>query len=288
MMRRSFWRPLRRRLALGLPTVLGLARRGFFIPYRYAGMLEGRRGRDTHPVAAALLAAEQDAFAAALDALADFTAAFAAIAADRKPGAPRFDQDWFPRLDAAMAYAMVRQRRPRRLVEIGSGHSTRFFARAVADGGLDTVITAIDANPRADISRLPITVLRELVPRCGFGPFEILERGDLLSIDASHILMPGTDVDFMLCTVLPRLPAGAVVQIHDIFLPDGYPAEWAWRGYNEQLGIAALVAGGGWRPLFSSHWVVSRMADRVARSAVSGLPLVPGARESSLWLERRG
>lgn len=287
-MSRSIWRPLRRRLALGLPTVLGLAPRGFFIPYRYADRLDRPGARDTYPVAAALLAAEQDAFAAALDALAGFAAAFAAIAAERGPGAPRFDQDWFPRLDAAVAYAMVRWRRPRRLVEIGSGHSTRFFARAVADGGLDTAITAIDAHPRADISRLPITLRRELVPRCGPGPFGVLEPGDLLSIDASHVLMPGTDVEFMLSTVLPRLPAGAVLHVHDIFLPDDYPAEWAWRGYNEQSGIAALVAGGGWKPLFSSHWAVSRMADRVARSAVSGLPLAPGARESSLWLERCG
>ena len=46
---------------------------------------------------------------------------------------------------------MVRSLRPRRIVEVGSGHSTRFLARAVADGGLDTRITAIDPRPRASI-----------------------------------------------------------------------------------------------------------------------------------------
>src|SRR5262245_31183128 len=65
------------------------------------------------------------------------------------PPAPRWNQDWFPRLDAAAAYAMVRALRPKRIVEVGSGHSTRFLARAVADGGLDTRITAIDPEPRA-------------------------------------------------------------------------------------------------------------------------------------------
>src|SRR6185503_4717515 len=57
------------------------------------------------------------------------------------PPAPRWNQDWFPRLDAAAAYAMVRITQPRRIVEVGSGHSTRFLARAVADGGLATRIT---------------------------------------------------------------------------------------------------------------------------------------------------
>ena len=57
------------------------------------------------------------------------------------PPAPRWNQDWFPRLDAAAAYAMVRNTRPRRIVEVGSGHSTRFMARAVADGGLGFVIS---------------------------------------------------------------------------------------------------------------------------------------------------
>ena len=47
------------------------------------------------------------------------------------PPAPRWNQDWFPRLDAAAAYATVRSLKPRRIVEVGSGHSTRFHARAI-------------------------------------------------------------------------------------------------------------------------------------------------------------
>ena len=42
--------------------------------------------------------------------------------------------------------------RPRRILEVGSGHSTRFLAQAVADGGLDCAITCIDPQPRADLA----------------------------------------------------------------------------------------------------------------------------------------
>ena len=86
------------------------------------------------------------------------------------PPAPRWNQDWFPRLDAAAAYAIVRTLEPRRIVEVGSGHSTRFLARAVADGGLDTRITAIDPQPRATIEKLPVEWLRSPVQRVAAFP----------------------------------------------------------------------------------------------------------------------
>ncbi|HEX5611092.1 MAG TPA: hypothetical protein VFX67_00445, partial [Burkholderiales bacterium] len=76
------------------------------------------------------------------------------------PPAPRWNQDWFPRLDAAAAYAMVRRFRPRRIVEVGSGHSTRFLARAAADGATQTRIAAIDPAPRATRSGRAIETLR--------------------------------------------------------------------------------------------------------------------------------
>jgi len=52
--------------------------------------------------------------------------------------------------------------------------------------------------------------------------------------------------------VLPRLPAGALVHIHDIYLPFDYPAMWGWRNYNEQQGVAPLLTTGAYKPLFSS------------------------------------
>lgn len=281
-------RQLGRRLGFGMATLLGLSRRGFFIPYRYAGDVAAGGANDLYPAVAALFAGEAANFAGLLERLAEHAAALQAIAARSGPDRARFDQDWFPRLDAAMAYAMVRWRKPRRIVEVGSGHSTRFLVRAVADGGLDSAITVIDPAPRADLARLAIARIGDLVPQCGLAPFAALGAGDLLSIDSSHVLMPGTDVDFLLSTVLPRLPPGALVQIHDMFLPDDYPSDWAWRGYNEQSGVAALIGAGGWKPLFSSHWAATRLGERVAKSPAGRLPLLPGARESSLWIERRG
>ena len=274
-----------RRLGFGLATLFGPAPRGFFIPYRYAAAVTPPGERPAYAAIEALFAGAEAEFAKRLDGLAVYSGRLRALS-EAPPPAPRWDQDWFPRLDGAMAYAMVRDGAPRRIVEVGSGHSTRFLARAAADGGGAARITAIDPAPRAAVEGLDIEIIRETVQQAGAAPFEGLAAGDILFIDSSHILMPGTDVDFLLNRVLPGLPSGVVVHVHDIFLPDDYPAHWAWRGYNEQLAVAALLAPGGYRPLFASRYAATRMAQAVARSAAGGLPLMDGAVESSLWLEK--
>lgn len=275
-----------RRLAFGLLTLSGLKPRGFFIPYRYADQVPSRPDRRPYSALEPLFAAAEPAFAALLERINAHGVALRAIG-DGKPPEPRWRQDWFPRLDAAAAYVLVRDRRPRRIVEVGSGHSTRFLARAIRDAELATELTAIDPAPRAAIDGLSAGILRMTVQQAGDAPFAALAPGDLVFIDSSHILMPGTDVDVLLNRILPALPSGVLVHIHDVFLPDDYPPEWAWRGYNEQLGVAALIQGDGFQLLWASHYVATRMAGAVASTAAGGLELLPGAHEASLWLEKR-
>jgi hypothetical protein len=266
-------------------TLSGLAQRGFFIPYRYAAKVAASGGCPSYQEVEALLHSRADAFRAFLSTIDGFGPELERIGTEPPP-APRWTQDWFPRLDAAAAYALVRSLKPRRIVEVGAGHSTRFVVRAVRDGGLVTSITAIDPAPRADLSRLPVEVIRSTVQEAGDEVFADFEGGDFLMIDSSHILVPGSDVDLLLNRVLPSLSAGTVVHVHDIFLPDDYPDDWTWRGYNEQLGVAPLLFGGAFEVLFSSRYAATRMADMVAATVVGRLPLVKGAVESSLWLRK--
>jgi predicted O-methyltransferase YrrM len=267
-----------RRLLFGLSTVLGVAPRGFFIPYRYAqGVRPGG-----YPALLPLFAAAEPQMAEVATTIEAHAEDLLRIAAGDGPA--RFDQSWFPRLDAAAAYAMVRRAKPRRIVEIGSGHSTRFLARAVADGGLETAITCIDPAPRATLARLNVRHVPALLADADPGLFAELEAGDILFIDSSHIAMPGTDVDRLFLDVLPRLSEGVLVHVHDVTLPDAYPAEWGWRGYNEQLLVGALIQGGGYAILFASHYAKGQV-DK-AGGVIARLPLVAVAPETSLWLRK--
>jgi len=269
-----------RRLRLGLRTLLGGRPGGFFIPYRHAGGVVA----DAYP-------ALEPIFAASLPGMLRWLARIEEAAdrlreLDGPPPVPRWGQDWFPRLDGAALYAFVRAGRPRCILEVGSGHSTRFLAQAVADGGLECAVTCIDPQPRADLGRLPVTLHRRLFTAADARDAAGLEAGDLLLIDSSHVAMPGSDVDLLLNAVLPRLRPGVLIHLHDIFLPDPYPDHWAWRGYNEQIAVACLIHGGGYAIRFASHYLATRHSDRLAQGVIGRLPLSPGASESSLWLEK--
>jgi hypothetical protein len=269
-----------RRLGMGLATLLG-RRRGFFIPHRYAATVTPC----AYPALEALFADSAPTFDALLDEIETHAEQLERL---RGPAPePRFDQTWFPGLDAAVAYALIRRERPRRIVEVGSGHSTRFLARAIADAGLATELVCIDPQPRVPLRGLPVRWLECLVQQAPETWFIDLQARDVLFIDSSHILMPGTDVDWLVNRILPALAKGVLVHFHDVFLPDPYPEAWAWRGYNEQQAIAVLLHGGTYACRFASHYVGTRRKDRLERGVLARLPRPAMPLESSLWLEKR-
>ncbi|MDF3072692.1 MAG: class SAM-dependent methyltransferase [Alphaproteobacteria bacterium] len=281
-----------RLLGMALATTAGVARRGWFIPHRYAESIPAAGDNPPYAPLLKIFDGNKLAFVALLDAIEALKPSLARIAAENgKPEAgvpdPRFDQGWFATLDAAAAYAVVHTRRPGRIIEVGSGHSTRFMARALHDSGNEAKILSIDPAPRAAIENLAprVSFERRTVQRCDPALFRQIEGGDVLFIDSSHVLMPGSDCDFLFNRILPLLPVGALLHIHDIFLPDDYPKAWAWRNYNEQQGVAPMLLN-GWRPIFASHYLRSRAPEALERRAIKSLPRHEAGIDASLWLEK--
>ncbi|MEM9762991.1 MAG: class I SAM-dependent methyltransferase [Pseudomonadota bacterium] len=277
-----------RRARMMLETLLGRPK-GFFSPYRYADALRSPVGYPSLEPRFAEAFARQST--GGLTTPADIGASIAEHAAalsrlDGPAPRPRWTQSWYPRLDGAAAYALLRTAPPARIIEVGSGHSTRFMAAAVADAAAPTRITCIDPQPRATLEGLKIDWQRRLLSPSDTSLFEALEPGDVAFFDSSHLLWPGSDVDLILNAILPALRPGVLIHLHDIFLPDAYPAHWEWRGYTEQLGLGGWLMGGGAEILWSSHYALTRAgADRWV--GVEGLPLIEGAVETALWLIRR-
>jgi hypothetical protein len=202
-------------------------------------------GRSAHPQLLAYVEAHREQFAATLDALAAWTPELLAIPVEPQPGAtPAWQQAWLPSLDAACLYSFVRDRRPASFVEVGSGWSTRFVARAIRDGGLGTLVTSIDPAPRAEVDVLCDRVLRCGLESADLSVFEDLVPGDVVFIDNSHRSFTNSDVTVFFLDVLPRLPHGVLVGIHDITLPADYPPGWNGFHFNEQYLLASYLLGG--------------------------------------------
>lgn len=131
---------------------------------------------------------------------------------------------------AASAHCVIRDTKPRRLVEIGSGMSSKVLSAALKlnedEDAQSAVYTIIDPYPSPVLQTLTGTrphVVAKRVEDLDATFFEELERGDILFIDSGHVVRIGGDVNFLVLEVLPRLKAGVVVHFHDIGLPYEYP-----------------------------------------------------------------
>jgi predicted O-methyltransferase YrrM len=274
------------RLQLGIPTLLGWSRLGYFIPYPYAASLPDLGDSPIYQPVQDLMRVKQHAFAALMKAMATHQTQFETFN-NATPPRPRWQQDWFPRLDGLSTYTMIRNLKPARIVEVGAGHSTRFMAQAVEDGAITCKITTIDPAPRADIADIEaINLIQQLIQNAGTAAFKELESGDVLFIDSSHILMPGSDVDLLFNRIMPTLPGGVYIHIHDILLPYDYPKSWNRRGYNEQQGVMPMILGGGYDLLWASHYVATVMKAKIDSSFICKIPIDDGAFETSIWLKK--
>jgi hypothetical protein len=202
-------------------------------------------GSPPHPQLMELLARGHDRYRSHLEGILAHADALAAIA--RQPdagGEPAWINGFIPGLDGAALYTFVADRRPTTYLEVGSGNSTRFARRAVRDAGLTTRIVSIDPEPRAEVDALCDEVVRAPLEDTDLAILDRLRPGDVVFVDNSHRLFTNSDATVVFLELLPRLPAGVLVGIHDIFLPYDYPPEWSDRFYSEQYALAAFLLGG--------------------------------------------
>lgn len=199
-------------------------------------------GRPQHARLRRLLEAGHGRYRDTLRTMGAHAAGFRGIPATTDdPACPRWINGFLSAFDAMSLYALIAERRPRRYVEVGSGNSTMFARRAIADLGLDTVIRSVDPQPRAEIDALCDEVLRAPLEEVADACFGDVDERDLVFVDSSHRAFQGSDVTVFMTEILPQLPAGLVVGIHDIFLPEDYPPDWQARYYNEQYLLACWL-----------------------------------------------
>jgi len=198
----------------------------------------------------------------------------------------------FSWLDSRALSVLLREWRPRRLIEVGSGFSTLLAAdvnhRFLGDS-ID--ITCVEPYPReflrkgiAGLSRL----IEAKVQDVPLATFTALEAGDILFIDSSHVAKTGSDVNYLYFDVLPRLQPGVRVHIHDIFLPHDYPRDWVIdenRSWNEQYLLRALLMhSNGFRVLFGCSYAFWRFPELV--KAALAHPHGHAFAGGSFWIER--
>lgn len=151
--------------------------------------------------------------------------------------------------DAEMLYNFVRFFQPKKVVEIGSGHSTKIASMALQKNYSINSIPfrhiCIEPYEMAWLKSLPVELRRDLVENVEMSLFESLEKNDILFIDSSHIIRPQGDVLCEYLQIIPSLNSGVIVHVHDIFTPRDYLEDWVKNKvlfWNEQYLLEALLA----------------------------------------------
>lgn len=205
-----------------------------------------------------------------------------------------WDNSFYSYGDAAFYYALLGDRRPARIIEIGSGFSSALALDARDLLALSTEITFIEPYPEVLETLLrgqdaaKTRLIRDKVQSVDLAIFSELERNDVLFIDSSHVLKTGSDVCFEIFDILPSLKPGVIVHFHDIFYPFEYPRAWMVddnRAWNELYALRAfLMYNRAFQIFFFNDYFRQRFPERVAASQTV-FARNPGG---GLWLTASG
>jgi hypothetical protein len=166
------------------------------------------------------------------------------------PVAFHFQNERFESGDAEYLYQIVRYLAPSKIIEIGSGHSTKIanlaVKRNVLEGTSNSEHICIEPYEMPWLELLEnVKVVRKRVEDCDLDWTKALGPGDILFVDSSHMIRPQGDVLTEYLEIFPRLASGVYIHIHDIFTPKDYLTSWVTsdvRFWNEQYLLEALLS----------------------------------------------
>jgi len=161
-----------------------------------------------------------------------------------------YHNDSFGSGDSEYLYNIIRKFKPNRIIEVGSGFSTKMMLNSInknkdEDSNYNCELTCIEPFEYKQIEGLPITLLKEKVESLDIKIFKELKNNDILFIDSSHIIRPQGDVLFEIQQILPELNPGVLIHFHDIFTPRDYLDEWIYKEHllwNEQYLLESFLS----------------------------------------------
>ncbi len=225
---------------------------------------------------------------------------FRSVAPDHGANAAKGFGPGYPAFDARTLYYQLREHKPARYLEVGSGLSTYYASLAAAknaEDGSPLQITCIEPYPYDALRTLDgFDLIEGFVQDVPVERFEELQAGDVLFIDSSHALKIDSDVAYLFLEVLPRIKPGVFVHIHDVHFPFNgpFPADtWVFGErppvyWNEAMVVQAFLAFNSAfevqlsTPMvrhYDEQFLLDRFEDYTELSADPNPP-------SSLWLQR--
>jgi len=158
-------------------------------------------------------------------------------------------------IEADVLFGFVATCRPKRVVQVGCGVSTAVMLSAAEHAAYRPDVICIEPFPSVYLKdaekRGALRLLAEPAQSVGLETMTSLGEGDLLFVDSTHAVKPGSEVNFLIHEVLPRLSAGTWVHFHDVYFPYDYARDTLsgdlWFPQETALLYAFLTGNTGYR-----------------------------------------
>ena len=203
-----------------------------------------------------------------------------------------FVNDFYLYTDAIILYSMMRHYKPKHIVEVGSGFSSAvmldtnelFFDKQIKLTFIEPYTERLNTLLN-ESDKSATTIIQQGVQSVSLEVFDQLEAGDILFIDSTHVVKTGSDVNYIVFEILPRLRSGVLVHFHDIFYPFEYPKEWVLEGrnWNEAYFLKAFL-------MYNEGFEIKVFSDYLHRhhgEVFDGMPLCFKNSGGNIWLERK-
>ncbi|MDR3294332.1 MAG: class I SAM-dependent methyltransferase [Clostridiales Family XIII bacterium] len=204
-----------------------------------------------------------------------------------------YKNEWFSYGDAITLYSFLRCFRPKQIIEVGCGFSSavmldtneQFFVSnpikfTFIEPNLDRLFSLLRKHERDQVE-----IIEKQAQAVEMSKFEKLVAGDILFVDSSHVSKTGSDVNFFIFDVLPRLNPGVLIHFHDVFYPFEIPVHWIKEGrnWNETYMLRAFLYNNmDFKIKFWPNYLTAFNKNKL----YSVFPLAEKNVGGSIWLER--
>jgi len=198
--------------------------------------------------------------------------------------------------DAFLLFAIIQHFSPRQIIEVGSGFSSALMLDINDRFRSGTLgLSFIEPHPErlqrllTEKDRETAILIAKPVQEVPLACFEALGADDILFVDSSHVSKIGSDVNYIVFEILPRLREGVLMHFHDLFYPWEYPIDWIREGraWNELYLLRAFLQ---YNAAFEIVLFNSYVRHRHRAYVETHAPCISAHPGGSLWLRktRRG
>jgi hypothetical protein len=193
-------------------------------------------------------------------------------------------------VDAFILYAMIREKKPKVMIEVGAGDTTKISLKALKinkNEGYPYKFYSVEPYPRDDIKELKDEGFELINCKLQDVSIKLLSTADLLFIDSSHVSKIDSDVNYEILEIVPKLKVGALIHWDDIVIPTNYWKEWIDNGnqfWNETYMVHSFML---FNESFKTIWAARFMKLHHADEMQKTFPyLQQNHHLMSFWIER--